>query len=442
LNLKAFAGLLFLSRPPPPPKTMKTRDALRIIVIGILALLATAALIYSVYLLGSVILLVILAIFFAYLIAPLVDLVEDLCHLTKRRIPRGLAIGLVYLGLVVGLWLSLSLLLPYLGDQIGQFKEQAPGYVEGVKGKAKQYNELYTQKLPANVREKIKRQAIEKIDSVSKYAADEIPTLVFSVAGGLAHYLPWLILVPVLGFFLLKDAGDFRASALEMLPRGRWRWRGDELFQDLNRTLAAYIRAQLIACLLIGTVCTLAFLLLGVPYALLLGLLAGLLEFIPLVGPLVVAIITGLITFVVTTSPQKAGVVILFLVVLRIIHDYVTYPRIIGQGIHLHPLAVVLSILAGAELGGIPGIFLAIPVVAIVTVLHRHWLEHRGSEGLVADILTTTPPPSGKRAKKNSETKPPARPTKDTTPEDMAHSRPDLLTGELRLDKLERKEKE
>ena len=63
-------------------------------------------------------------------------------------------------------------------------------------------------------------------------------------------YLPWLILIPILAFFLLKDAESFRRSALLMLPRGRWRWRGDEFFQDINSTLAAYIRAQLTACLL------------------------------------------------------------------------------------------------------------------------------------------------------------------------------------------------
>ena len=423
---------------------MKTRDVLRVTLIVIITFAAAWALLKAVNLLSSIILLVILAIFFAYLIAPLVELVEKLSQRIKRNIPRPLAIGLVYLGLGAGLWLSLSFLLPYLGDQVGQLREQAPGYVEGVKGKAKQYNEAYTQKLPANVRADIQKRAKEKIDEVATsaatYAASEVPTIILNVVGGLAHYLPWLFLVPILGFFLLKDAGDFRASALEMLPRGRWRWRGDELFQDINRTLAAYIRAQLIACLLIGSVCTLAFLILGVPYALLLGLLAGFLEFIPLLGPLVVAIIAGLLTLIVTTSISKMGVVLLFLLVLRLVHDYVTYPRIIGQGIHLHPLAVILSVLGGAELAGLPGVFLAIPVMAIVTVLHHHWLEHRGSEGLVADILTTPPGPVKRVKKKDEDEALSLRPTTDTTPEEMARRRPDLLTGELRLDKLDRQE--
>ncbi len=77
-------------------------------------------------------------------------------------------------------------------------------------------------------------------------------------------YLPWLILIPILAFFLLKDAESFRRSALLMLPRGRWRWRGDEFFQDINSTLAAYIRAQLTACLFIGVVCAIGFYVAGI----------------------------------------------------------------------------------------------------------------------------------------------------------------------------------
>ena len=78
--------------------------------------------------------------------------------------------------------------------------------------------------------------------------------------------------------------------------------------------------------------------------------------------------------------------VLLFLGVLRIVQDYVVYPRLIGQGIHLHPLAVIFAILAGEKLAGVAGIFLAIPVVAILTVSYKHWMEHRGSEG-IADLL-------------------------------------------------------
>src|SRR5437870_12608174 len=100
----------------------------------------------------------------------------------------------------------------------------------------------------------------------------EIVSLAVERMLGLIIYLPWLVLVPILGFFLLKDADSFRRSALQMLPRGRWRWRGDEFFQDVNSTLAAYIRAQLTACLLVGAISTLGFALFGLPSPLVLDI--------------------------------------------------------------------------------------------------------------------------------------------------------------------------
>jgi predicted PurR-regulated permease PerM len=91
-------------------------------------------------------------------------------------------------------------------------------------------------------------------------------------------------------------------------------------------------------------------------------------------------------------STGEAVAVLLFLCVLRVVQDYVIYPRLIRQGIHLHPLAVILAILCGHELAGVAGIFLAIPLIAVLTVGYRHWLEYRGSTGLVADLLRPEQP--------------------------------------------------
>ena len=122
---------------------------------------------------------------------------------------------------------------------------------------------------------------------------------------------------------------------------------------------------------------------------------------------------------------------------LRSVHDYVIYPRIIGQGIHLHPVAVILSILAGAEIAGVAGIFLAIPVIAIATVSYRHWLEHRGSEGLGADLLKPPDEEEAEQAEEMGRALEPAgeRLNLATTPEQMTRARPDLTTGELKLPK-------
>lgn len=400
---------------------MQTRMVLRIIVL----LLAVAALLWVVYKLTTVLLLLVLSIFFAYLVAPLVDLVQQPLRVGRKeyRIPRGLAIGIVYLVLFVAIGSAIYFLAPQLGSQFPEFKQQAVTYYKTITTASDRLNQYLAQhRMPEGVVKAVNESVLGLVAHAGTVVSAAAERMV-----GLLFFLPWLVLIPVLSFFFLKDADSFRRSALAMLPRGRLRWRGDEFFQDINQTLAAYIRAQLTACLVIGVVCSIGFWLIGFPSPLVLGLLAGVFEFVPLVGPLVVALLVALLALL-HWGFGMTLVALLFLGVLRIVHDYVVYPRIIGVGIHLHPLAVILAILAGAEIAGVAGIFLAIPAIAILTVAYRHWLEHRGSE-TIAEVI--------EEAVVEAELPPAAavaedRPTIATTPEEMARVRPDLVTGELK----------
>lgn len=372
---------------------LATRSLMWVVLLGLVLYYLIKATLWVFYAMTGILLVIVLAIFFAYLIAPLVELVRRPFNARGRErvMPRGLAIGVVYLvifgSLLVGAWV----LTPRLGAQMGDIAKQAPDYVVNAQKRAERLNSILEElHLPRAWRESANKTVTSAIADAGNYVAGEGLGSALNVLG----YLPYLVLIPILAFFFLKDADSFRQSALMMLPQGRIRWRGDELFQDINSTLAAYIRAQLIACLIIGTICGVAFAIFDVRYALVLGVMAGFLEFIPLLGPLVVAIVAG--TVAGFDSGTKAVAVLVFLGVLRIVEDYVLYPRIIGSGIHLHPLAVILAILAGHELAGVAGIFLAIPVIAVLTVTYRHWLEHRGSAGLVAELLrpAETPAPA------------------------------------------------
>ncbi len=409
---------------------LQTRWVLRVIVIALLTYYLFETARWILVKLTGVILLLILAIFFAYLVAPLVEFLCRPIHLSGRKfsMPRPLAIILSYLIIVAVVVIGIYLLAPRLGSQFPEFAAQARDYWISVGVKTQSWVEYFrSHQMPGRILDAINGAIPTLIEKVSQTASEVLLNM-----GGWLTYIPWLVLIPVLSFFLLKDVDTFRRSALQMLPRGRWRWRGDEFFQDINSTLASYIRAQLMACLFVGLVCTIAFTVLGVPNPLALGVIAGVFEFVPLVGPLLVAMVAAAAA-VLHGGGFLAFLVIAFLVVLRIVEDYIVYPRLIGQGIHLHPLAVIVAILAGAELAGVAGIFLAIPVVAILTVSYRHWLEHRGSEGL-ADLLEPTPPaaittkdPAGDKERDMTH------PGVDTTPEEMARERPDLTTGELKL---------
>ncbi|MFN2453563.1 MAG: AI-2E family transporter [Pyrinomonadaceae bacterium] len=414
---------------------LQTRVVLRVVFI----VLGVAAALWMLYALEGVIVLVVLAIFFAYLIAPLVGFLQRpfKFHGKEQMMPRVLAVGIVYLLLFGATGTALYFLLPRLGDQVSEFGKQAPTYLATARGRAQTLQNIYQRyQLPPATRETINNAVASTVEAAGEYVRSTVGALV-----GLLTYIPWLLLIPILAFFLLKDADNFRRTALQMLPVGRWRWRGDELFQDVNSTLAAYIRAQLTACLIIGIICTIGFAVLGLKYWLALGIIAGLFEFIPLAGPLVLALVAILIASF--SSTREAVSVAVFLIVLRGLEDYVIYPRIIGQGIHLHPLAVILAILCGAELAGVTGIFLAIPVVAIISVSYRHMLEHKGSEGLVAELLKpaeqiVTAPVDSAVVAPNTSIPQASAPdtdalTADTTPEQMARVRPDLMTSNLKL---------
>lgn len=353
--------------------TSLVRPTLQILVL----VLAVAAALWVFYRLRGILLLLFLAVLFAYLVAPLVGVVRKTVTVRGRKValPRPAAIGAAYVVIFGSLAVALILLLPILNDQLGELAREAPSYLARARDRWQAWRTGYQSRaLPQEVRDAVDGAIRQVVTAGERYITNALLPRV----GGWLAYLPWLILVPILAFFLLKDAEVLRKAALHILPRGRLRSRGTEFLVELNDTLAAYIRAQVTACLLVGIACTTGFLVIGVPYAVVLGIAAGLLEFIPLAGPLAIGVLA--VGFAAFHSLGQALAVMLFLVVLRAVQDYVVYPKIVGIGIHLNPLAIILAILCGGELGGLAGIFLAIPVAAVATVAYRHYQKHRAAE--------------------------------------------------------------
>jgi len=360
------------------------RSIIRVVVI-VLLLLAVKDFIGSI--LSSLIYLmfmVVLAIFLAYLINPLVKLIQRPFEARNmgRVMPRSLAIAVSYLIVFTILGVTIWYVAPKIIEQGKEFAANVPTYTTSLQGGI---NDLNRRLDRMRISESVQTQINDKITGSLTAFGEYISTLLGVIAIEIITYAPWLVLVPILAFFFLKDVNMFRIGILRVIPVGDWRTRVESILSDVNTTLAAYARAQLISCVLIGFLCTVGFYLLGNNYALLLGIIAGVLEFIPLIGPLTVAIIA--ISVAGLESGWQALWTAVFLIVLRIVHDYVTYPRIVRGGIHLHPLAIILSVLAGEQVAGIPGVFIAIPLVALLTVLYKHILEHSGSRGLFVGLL-------------------------------------------------------
>jgi predicted PurR-regulated permease PerM len=347
----------------------------RAILRDLLIVASVGAAIWVAHRLGRIVLVLVLAMFFAYLIAPVVELLQQPVAIKgrSRRLPRGLAIGVIYLVLAAGLAAATAVLWPSAAGQIDHAIASGPRYTESFRVWERGWTRYYERlRIPLELRHSIDESVLGAGDAAVGYARGSLLALL-----GVLSDLPWLALVPVLAFLMLKDAAAIRRTILVALPH-RVQLRGHRLFEELNATMAAYVRAQLIACVVVGGLSGIGFALLGNPYAVLLGVLAAVMEFIPLIGPLVVAVIAVVIAAL--QHPALALWTALFLTVLRVVEDYMIYPRLIGRDIHLHPLVVILAVLAGAELDGIAGIFIAVPVVALLTVAGRHWLEWRGRD--------------------------------------------------------------
>jgi len=341
----------------------------------LLIVVGAAVSVWALHRLAGVALVLILAALFAYVIDPLVQLAERPMRIAgrTRRVPRAAAIAVVYLLLAGSVSAGAALLWPSATAQVDEIIARAPAYTQSIlkweHGWTRYYERL---RIPIELRKRIDESVLAADDAAIEYARGSLMALV-----GKLSYLPWLLLIPILAFFLLKDATSVRRTIVKALPH-HGRLRGHRLFEELHATLVAYIRAQLLACVLVGTICGVGFAVLGIPYAVLLGVLAAVLEFIPLVGPLLLATVAAIVGAL--HAPILALWAVGFLGVVRLIEDYVIYPRLIRRGMHLHPLAVIVAILVGAELDGVAGMFLAVPAAAIGSVVYRHWLEWRSAE--------------------------------------------------------------
>ncbi len=370
------------------PASPSVRSIVRVVVITLLILFVAGFVQTIISSIATLFFLLVLSVFFAYLIDPIVRIIRRPFkeRSIEKLMPRSLAIVISYIFVFAVLAIAIANIAPSVVEQAKEFGTNLPGYAESLRVRTNDLNKRFDRlRIPNEVQAEINRHVSD--------VGSAITTAVGNFVLISASYLLWFLLVPILAFFFLKDVNQFRLAILRMFPAGRWRYRAEVVMADVNTTLAAYTRAQLISCFVIALLCTIGFSILGLKYALLLGILAGIFEFVPMLGPVTIGlIVTG--TAAASDNPWKALYVAIFLIVLRIVHDYATYPRIVRGGIHLHPLAIILSVLAGEQVAGIPGVFLSIPIVAVATVIYRHVLEHQGRRGLLSGWIEQSELPS------------------------------------------------
>lgn len=319
--------------------------------------------------------LLLLAMFFAYVVAPAVDAVSRRVRLGRRRRPltRPSAIVLVYIVLFASGALAWHFAAPIVERWV---RVTAPAVIDRVfsgGSRPAAVDRLYAR---APLPGRVKQVAARVTTTFLAYVEGEVRAALDDVVGA-TRYVRWLVVPPVVAFLLLAYAPGFRRSALRVLPHGHLQWRGEEYLRDVNSALAGYVRAQLAAGVIIGSVCTAVFWLFHLPNAVSMGIVAGVLELVPVIGPLTVVLMaTG-------QTDQHALALVLVLAALRIVQDLVVYPRLIRHGMHLSTAAVILTVWCGAALNGAAGVILAIPFAGFLSVSFRHWREYQAIEDLV-----------------------------------------------------------
>ena len=300
------------------------------------------------------------AVFFAYLVDPAVSRVE------KWTKGRGSAIAIIYVLIVVFLGIFFFLVGPKIGHDTQRLTQSLPSLLERVTS-----GELAEQ---IGAQHGLSITTRRQLGSFLASHREDLLRLAGRAGSRVAEVAQqsWLlIVVPILAAFFLKDGRSFSHVALSFVHTKPQREFLQGVIADMNQMLADFIRAQLtLAAFSWIAYATFLGLIARVPYALMLGTAGGIMEFIPVVGPLVAAV---LILGVALLTGSHWLSVLIFLGAWRILQDYVVSPRVMGANMELHPLAAIFGVLAGAEIAGVLGVYLSIPVMASLRIVWRRW---------------------------------------------------------------------
>lgn len=299
----------------------------------------------------------------AYLLDPVADRME------RMKLPRWLATSIsivLFFGLMIGVFIAIA---PMLRDQIVGFANALPGYIAKVRPLI--LGLIDEAGGTARAQSLVEQSSGKLVEWVGTHMGQLL-------ASSLAFFnvLTLVLISPVVAFYLLRDWDIIVARIKTLLPRQHLPTIST-LLRDMDYALSGFVRGQFMVCMALAVLYAFGWSLLGLNYALVLGLIAGLLAFVPLAGPFfasALAVLVALGQF--GTDWLKVSLVYVVFVIVQGIEGSALTPNLIGNRVGLHPVWVIFAIFAGGELMGVVGIFLAVPVAAVVAVLSR-WLIQR-----------------------------------------------------------------
>ena len=313
------------------------------------------------YLARSACFILLLSLLFAYLLEPLVTLAQQHTRLGRRN--RTWAIAQVYLAGFVLLGSIGYATGPILLRQIKSLNAAVPQILGGLSAGNAAVHLGAKHGLSAAQQQQIHDWLARNHDFITRLFERGA-----SSAAYIAESAIWLFVIPILAIFILRDGQQLVDAVVDAVGRGRDHTRLKQILAQVDSMLAKYVRSQLALAGLSFVFYTASMLLLGFPYAIALGLVGGALEFLPAVGWLASA--ATILTIGFLTHAHWIWMALL-LVLWRLVQDYVNSPRIMGENLQLQPLTVLFALMVGGQVGGVAGLYLSVPAVAVLRIV---WL--------------------------------------------------------------------
>ena len=365
---------------------MQDRTLKRIFILAGIALI-----LWVLYLLKPVVLPFIGAFLVAYLFSPLVD------KLHKIGLPRWLSISAVFIGIGVVITLAFWYLVPLIWEQLMYAKNSIPSGIHWANYKFLPWLSDSFNLVPMELDvDQISAAIMEYVQT--NYSADSIQAMIAKLAQSGLNFIQiggTVVLIPIIAFYFLLDWDRMLDNFRRLIPR-RYEEQTLVIVKECHGVLGAFVKGQFLVMVLLGVVYAVGLQLIGLEVGLIIGMVAGLCSIIPYLGfavGIIAAVIASLFQFGIDWM-QLLLVGVVFMIG-QAVEGYILQPFLLGDKIGLSPVAVVFAVLAGAQLGGILGMLIALPVAAVIVVLLRHAREFYenspmyGAPALISQDSTT-----------------------------------------------------
>lgn len=361
------------------PPHLRLSQVYRRSFVATLGALTAVVLLYALYAVHQVVMMFAIAGLLAYLLAGPIDWLAT--RYGRRRLFTVL-VFIVFMILLLGLFGSF---IPIVAGQVSDLIRSAPSIAERLEEHYANLNARYgfasgEMGLPDYLEQlsaRLQQGSPDILNRMLEYGR--------SVLSGTALALTWLLLIPLMTLYLLLDAHRLRLALVKLFSE-RHQPSVDQALTAVNKTLGSYIYSRVVLAIFVWLTYTVILTLFGVPYALLLGILAFIGEFIPVVGNLIAFV--PIVLLVLVTVPESFLWITLILVVLQGLQSYVVQPKVMSDAMDIHPLTVVLAMLVGGTLGGGFGLLLAVPVVAAAKAIYSVlWLRREELLGVDVSVI-------------------------------------------------------